>query len=54
MDQVIHFLDNCWDYNAGVSEERMGKALQGGYREKAFLMTKIHGLTGAAARQQLV
>jgi uncharacterized protein len=53
LDQGINFLDNCWDYNAGVSEERMGKALQGGYREKAFLMTKIDGRTGAAARQQL-
>jgi aryl-alcohol dehydrogenase-like predicted oxidoreductase len=53
LDQGINFLDNCWDYNAGVSEERMGKALRGGYREKAFLMTKIDGRTGAAARQQL-
>jgi predicted aldo/keto reductase-like oxidoreductase len=53
LDQGINFLDNCWDYNAGVSEERMGKALQDGYREKAFLMTKIDGRTGAAARQQL-
>jgi predicted aldo/keto reductase-like oxidoreductase len=29
LDEGINFLDNCWDYNAGVSEERMGKALQG-------------------------
>ena len=41
LDEGINFLDNCWDYNAGVSEERMGKALQDGYRDKAFLMTKI-------------
>jgi predicted aldo/keto reductase-like oxidoreductase len=53
LDQGINFLDNCWDYNAGVSEERMGKALQDGYRQKAFLMTKIDGRTGTAARQQL-
>src|ERR1700677_2289114 len=53
LDEGINFLDNCWDYNNGVSEERMGKALQGGYREKAFLMTKIDGRTGIAARQQL-
>ena len=53
LDQGINFLDNCWDYNNGVSEERMGKALQEGYRQKAFLMTKIDGRTGAAARQQL-
>jgi uncharacterized protein len=53
LDEGINFLDNCWDYNAGVSEERMGRALQDGYREKAFLMTKLDGRTGAAARQQL-
>jgi uncharacterized protein len=53
LDQGINFLDNCWDYNADVSEERMGKALQDGYREKAFPLTKIDGRTGTAARQQL-
>jgi predicted aldo/keto reductase-like oxidoreductase len=53
LDRGINFLDNCWDYNAGVSEERMGKALADGYRQKAFLMTKLDGRTGAAARQQL-
>src|SRR5208282_6776804 len=53
LDNGINFLDNCWDYNAGVSEERMGKALQDGYRQKAFLMTKIDGRTGAEARRQL-
>src|SRR6202522_3174083 len=53
LDRGINFLDNCWDYNDGASEERMGKALQGGYRQKAFLMTKIDGRTPASARQQL-
>jgi predicted aldo/keto reductase-like oxidoreductase len=53
LDEGINFLDNCWDYNNGVSEERVGKALQDGYRNKAFLMTKIDGRTGAAARQQI-
>jgi predicted aldo/keto reductase-like oxidoreductase len=53
LDEGINFLDNCWDYNDGVSEERMGKALQDGYRQKAFLMTKIDGRTGAEARRQL-
>jgi predicted aldo/keto reductase-like oxidoreductase len=53
LDEGINFLDNCWDYNAGVSEERMGKALADGYRQKAFLMTKLDGRTGEAARQQL-
>jgi uncharacterized protein len=49
----INFLDNCWDYNGGESEIRMGKALRDGYREKAFLMTKIDGRTKAAATTQL-
>jgi predicted aldo/keto reductase-like oxidoreductase len=53
LDEGINFLDNCWDYNDGVSEQRMGKALADGYRQKAFLMTKLDGRTGAAARQQL-
>src|SRR6516162_4163941 len=49
----INFMDNCWDYNDGVSEIRMGKALAGGYRSKVFLMTKIDGRTKAAAAQQI-
>jgi predicted aldo/keto reductase-like oxidoreductase len=53
LDNGINFLDNCWDYNNGVSEERMGKALRDGYRQKAFVMTKIDGRTKAAAAQQL-
>jgi len=53
LDEGINFLDNCWDYNAGVSEERMGKALADGYRHRAFLMTKIDGRTGAAATEQI-
>jgi predicted aldo/keto reductase-like oxidoreductase len=53
LDEGINFLDNCWDYNDGVSDMRMGKALQDGYRQKAFLMTKIDGRTGVSARQQL-
>ncbi len=40
LDEGVNFLDNAWVYNDGLSEERMGKALQGGYRDKAFLMTK--------------
>ena len=53
LDSGVNFLDNCWDYNGGVSEERMGKALRDGYRQKAFLMTKIDGQTKSAASQQL-
>jgi len=53
IDEGINFLDNCWDYNGGESEIRMGKALRDGYRLKAFLMTKIDGRTKTAAAAQL-
>jgi predicted aldo/keto reductase-like oxidoreductase len=53
IDEGINFLDNCWDYNGGESEIRMGKALRDGYRQKAFLMTKVDGRTKAAAAAQL-
>lgn len=53
LDEGINFLDNCWDYNGGESEVRMGKALRDGYREKAFLMTKIDGRNKAAASSQI-
>jgi aryl-alcohol dehydrogenase-like predicted oxidoreductase len=53
LDGGINFLDNCWDYNGGQSEVRMGKALRDGYRQKAFLMTKIDGRTKKAAAQQI-
>ena len=53
VDRGINFLDNCWDYNEGASEVRMGKALRDGYREKAFLMTKIDGRSRKEATRQL-
>ena len=53
LDNGMNFLDNCWDYNGGASEVRMGKALRDGYREKAFLMSKIDGHTRKAAAQQI-
>ena len=53
LDEGINFLDNCWDYNGGESEIRMGNALRDGYRQKAFLMSKIDGRTKAAATGQI-
>ena len=53
IDNGINFLDNCWDYNDGASEVRMGKALGDGYRQKAFLMSKIDGRTKKAAAAQI-
>ena len=53
IDRGINFLDNSWDYNEGVSEVRMGQALRDGYRDKAFLMTKIDGRSKSEAARQL-
>jgi aryl-alcohol dehydrogenase-like predicted oxidoreductase len=53
IDRGITFMDNCWDYNDGISEVRMGQALRDGYRSKVFLMTKIDGRTKAAYNKQL-
>jgi len=53
LDSGVNFLDNCWDYNDGRSEIRMGKALRDGYREKAFLMSKIDGHSKVAAARQI-
>src|SRR5712672_360449 len=53
IDRGITFMDNSWDYNEGLSELRMGKALRDGYRKKAFLMTKIDGRSKKAGAQQL-
>jgi predicted aldo/keto reductase-like oxidoreductase len=53
VDRGITFMDNCWDYHAGKSEVRMGKALRDGYREKVFLMTKIDGRSKKGAASQI-
>jgi aryl-alcohol dehydrogenase-like predicted oxidoreductase len=54
IDRGITFMDNCWDYNKGRSELRMGEALdQGGYRDRVFLMTKVDGRTKKEAADQI-
>jgi aryl-alcohol dehydrogenase-like predicted oxidoreductase len=53
LDEGINFLDNCWDYNGGESEIRMGNALRDGYRQKAFLMSKIDGRNKVTAANQI-
>ena len=53
IDRGITFMDNCWDYNDGISEVRMGQALRNGYRSKVFLMTKIDGRTTEEYNKQL-
>ena len=54
VDRGVTFMDNAWEYNKHVSEERMGKALQG-RRDQVFLMTKVctHGRGADVAMQQL-
>src|SRR4030088_500314 len=56
IDGGITFLDNAWEYNEHVSEERMGKALaEGKRRDGVFLMTKVctHGRGADVAMRQL-
>jgi aryl-alcohol dehydrogenase-like predicted oxidoreductase len=53
VDRGITFMDNSWDYNDGESERRMGAALQDGYRDRVFLMTKIDGRSYKEATRQL-
>jgi predicted aldo/keto reductase-like oxidoreductase len=55
IDAGITFMDNAWEYHDGVSEQRMGKALANGRRERVFLMTKVctHGRDARTAMRQL-
>src|SRR5437762_5136180 len=53
IDRGITFMDNCWDYNEGTSEIRMGKALKDGYRQKVFLMDKVDGRSRQEAARQI-
>jgi aryl-alcohol dehydrogenase-like predicted oxidoreductase len=53
LEEGINVLDNCWDYNGGESEVRMGRALSAGYRNKAFLMTKCDGRDKVTATKQI-
>jgi predicted aldo/keto reductase-like oxidoreductase len=49
----ITFMDNAWEYHQGRSEMLMGRALQDGYRDRVFLMTKHHGRDRKTAMQHL-
>lgn len=54
MDAGVNFFDNAWEYHDGVSEERMGAALQG-KRDRAVVMTKVctHGRDRTVAMRML-
>ncbi len=41
IDKGINYLDTAWPYGFGASEKIVGRALQDGYREKVFLVTKL-------------
>ena len=43
IDNGVTFFDNAWMYLDGWAEECMGMTLDGGWREKVFLMTKTSG-----------
>jgi predicted aldo/keto reductase-like oxidoreductase len=54
IDRGLTFLDNSWDYNEGRGETYVGNALgEGGYRNRAFVMTKIDGRTKELAARQI-
>ena len=53
IDGGVNFVETSWDYDWGLSEYRIGKALQDGYRQKVFLATKIDGRTKPYAEWQL-
>ncbi len=53
LERGITFFDNSWDYAGGESERRLGAALAGGYRAKAFVMTKVDGRTKKSVNRQL-
>jgi aryl-alcohol dehydrogenase-like predicted oxidoreductase len=54
LDAGVNFFDNAWEYHDGVSEQRLGVALQG-KRDQAFVMTKVctHGRGKDLAMRQL-
>ncbi len=54
VERNVNFLDNCWDYHDGKSEEWMGTSLkETRLRDKVFLMTKTDGRTRKATAQQI-
>src|ERR1700678_3144337 len=54
LDAGVNFFDNAWEYHQGMSEERLGRALQG-KRDRAVVMTKVctHGRDKNVAMRQL-
>jgi len=53
VDMGVTFMDCAWEYHRGRSEMLLGRALQDGYRQQVFLMTKHHGRDRKTAMQHL-
>jgi len=55
IDGGITFFDNAWEYNNHRSEEFLGVGLRGGWRSRAFVMTKVctHGRDATLAMVML-
>ena len=55
IDAGVTFMDNAWEYHDGKSEQRMGKALANGRRQRVMLMSKVctHGRDARVAMRQL-
>ncbi|BHH85239.1 aldo/keto reductase [Desulforhopalus sp. 52FAK] len=41
IDQGVNYLDTAWPYHSGESEPLLGEALGAGYRDKAYIATKL-------------
>ena len=41
IDHGINYLDTAWPYHGGQSEPLVGEALEGGYRDKVNIATKL-------------